>query len=297
MGIERRGAVGRKQRTYTTGLPQGYFAQVREQHAQDGPTKRVPPPNTQVSMRTLMNKLEQEWIKTLEAPDAKAFFNWLRVTHGTSIKRESVPHSYWRRIMVFYRNTEHRSVDKAIQEDVEALSKDWGLLPPKPKEPASKKVIYSILVTNWARCEKVYADERQRLQVSAGILLGCISSSRIVSLFDTRKGESSAQTQQVQSRLDECAPQAKTQKVFDPSSPVANGLDPPVGTGLEPADLTSDVSGEGDFNLADLAPDGSVTDDGFNAGPEETGPSCGDISRSISSATPSPVDQTYSSRR
>lgn len=38
-------------------------------------------------------------------------------------------------------------------------------------------------------CQKAYADERQRQQVSAGILLSFISGSRLVSLFDTRVKE------------------------------------------------------------------------------------------------------------
>ncbi|KAF3492431.1 uncharacterized protein GIQ15_01948 [Arthroderma uncinatum] len=384
MTIQRGRGSGRRYRAYDTGLPRGHFAKVREQFARAGPTKRKRSENSTIGIRTVMNKLEQycprehnktprEWVETLEAPDAKAFFSWLRQTHGSSIKRDSVPGSYWRRIMMFHLEVTQRSVDRAIQADVDAflieLVKEWGLLPPKQKETANKKVVYTVLVANWTRCEKVYPDERQRLQVSAGILLGCITSSRLVSLFDTRKGESSGQTQtaatlstlsrvaspehsveipptssrksaaghrsRVESWLDECAPQAKRRVVgpgaslperarktlparaargtvrasipnsdidlemtestsisgsgdsvfsdsaysgsrgeaFSLTAPIDEGPGIPVEDGRGPVNLAPDgsnVAGEG-FDVADLISDGSVTDDGYNAGPEETG--------------------------
>ncbi|EFR03112.1 hypothetical protein MGYG_06107 [Nannizzia gypsea CBS 118893] len=373
-----------RRRVYHSGLPKGHFAKVREEFARAGPTKRKRADNSKIGIRTVMNKLEQycpselnktprEWIETLEAPDAKAFFSWIRQTHGTSIKRGSVPSSYWRRIIMIHLEVTQRSVDNTIQADVDTflveLVEERGLLPPKQKDTANKKVVYRVLAANWTLCEKVYADKRQRLQLSAGILLGCITSFRLVSLFDTRKGESTGPTQiavipptpsrvagqepsvempptssrertaghhsRVESWLDECAPQAKRRKAvpgasrpetvrrtlparaargtvrsgipnsdidlgmtdstsisgsgdsvfsdsaysgsrseaFSLTAPIDEGPAIPVEDGCElinPAPDRSNVAAEG-FDVTDLISDGSVTDDGYNAGPEETG--------------------------
>lgn len=61
---------------------------------------------------------------------------------------------------------------------------------PKDKPPGDRDDIHRILYANWVRCRKTYADERQRLQVSAGILMS-LFGQRLVSLFDTRKEKKS----------------------------------------------------------------------------------------------------------
>jgi hypothetical protein len=66
-----------------------------------------------------------------------------------------------------------------------------GLRRRRKKQPSGgKDDIYRLLYTNWARCRRVYADERQRLQMGTGILLSYISGARLVSLFDTRVTQS-----------------------------------------------------------------------------------------------------------
>ena len=66
-----------------------------------------------------------------------------------------------------------------------------GLRRRRKKQPSGgKDDIYRLLHVNWARCTRVYADERQRLQTGTGILLSYISGARLVSLFDTRVTES-----------------------------------------------------------------------------------------------------------
>lgn len=57
---------------------------------------------------------------------------------------------------------------------------------PLPKPTAASDDLLHFLVTHMAHCESVFADEKQRLYVLAGLNLSSISACRAVSLFDTR---------------------------------------------------------------------------------------------------------------
>ncbi|KAK2873246.1 hypothetical protein FQN49_002480 [Arthroderma sp. PD_2] len=57
---------------------------------------------------------------------------------------------------------------------------------PKRKPSRNNDDLYAILRGHWERCMKIYADEKQRLYVSAGIIISFISGVRLVSLFDTQ---------------------------------------------------------------------------------------------------------------
>lgn len=60
----------------------------------------------------------------------------------------------------------------------------------KKRSSGGKNDIYRLLYINWARCRRVYADERQRLQMRTNILLFYIFDARLISLFDTRVTQS-----------------------------------------------------------------------------------------------------------
>lgn len=58
------------------------------------------------------------WLKTMEAADVKAFYDWLHRTHQGRVKALSVLHSYWRRLKMFYRHFNKRGIDSFMAEDV-----------------------------------------------------------------------------------------------------------------------------------------------------------------------------------
>ncbi|OJD26669.1 hypothetical protein ACJ73_01952 [Blastomyces percursus] len=185
--VKRKGARGRN--PFETGLPKGHFKKVRQQHAKAGPTRKRQAQNTKIGKRTLLNKLiwlfcaeefdttPKRWCQTMDASALKAFYDWLHLTHKGRIKAHSVLHSYWRRLKSFYEYFNERAVDGATNKDslnyINYLGIEvWKLrVLPKDKPPGDRDDIHRILYANWVRCRKTYADERQRLQVSAGILM------------------------------------------------------------------------------------------------------------------------------
>ncbi|OJD20620.1 hypothetical protein ACJ73_08044 [Blastomyces percursus] len=194
---------------FTTGLPPGYFRKVREEHAKAGCTPKQYADNTKVGGRTVWNKLSwfcpsefnttpKQWLKNMEAADVKAFYDWLYRTHQGRIKALSVLHSYWRRLKMFYRRFNEQGIDSFTAEDVLNYinwlgKKVWKLrVLPREKPTGDKDDVYRILHTHWVRCSRAYADERQRLQVSVGILMSMFGQ-RLVSLFDTRVEKSKKQ--------------------------------------------------------------------------------------------------------
>ncbi|PGH17451.1 hypothetical protein AJ80_04821 [Polytolypa hystricis UAMH7299] len=131
------------------------------------------------------------WIKNMEAPDVKVFYDWLYETHQKSIRALSVLHSYWRRLKMFYKRFNKRGIENFMVEDVlnyiNWLGKEkWKLqVLPKEKLTGDKDDIYYILHTHWVQCLQAYTDKRQQLQVSIDILMG-LFSQWLVSLFNTR---------------------------------------------------------------------------------------------------------------
>ncbi|EER36672.1 conserved hypothetical protein [Histoplasma capsulatum H143] len=92
---------------------------------------------------------------------------------------------------MFYRHFNKQEIDSFTAEDVLNYinwlgKKVWKLrVLPREKPTGDKDDVYRILYTHWVRCRRAYADERQRLQVSAGILMSMFGQ-RLVSLFDTK---------------------------------------------------------------------------------------------------------------
>ncbi|OJD12900.1 hypothetical protein ACJ73_09278 [Blastomyces percursus] len=203
---KKKGVRGRN--PFETGLPKGHFKKVREQHAKAGPTRKRQASNTKIGKRTLWNKLiwlfcaeefdttPKRWFQTMDASDVKAFYDWLHRSHAHRIKAHSVLHSYWRRLKMFYEHFNERAVDDVTKKDalnyIEYLGIEvWKLRRlPKDKPSGDRDDVHRILYANWVRCRKTYADERQRLQVSVGILMS-LFGQRLVSLFDTCKGKKS----------------------------------------------------------------------------------------------------------
>lgn len=54
----------------------------------------------------------------MEAPDVKAFYDWLYETHRNSIKVHSVLHSYWRRLLMLYEMYTNQGFDRFAGKDV-----------------------------------------------------------------------------------------------------------------------------------------------------------------------------------
>ncbi|KAK2797607.1 hypothetical protein FQN50_009120 [Emmonsiellopsis sp. PD_5] len=219
---------------FATGLPAGHFRKLREGHAKAGPTQKEYADNTKVGGRTVWNKLScfcprefemtpRRWFKNMEAPDVKAFYDWLYKTHQGRIKALSVLHSYWRRLKMFYRRINKRGIDSFMAEDVLNYinwlgKKVWKLrVLPKEKPTGDKDDVYRILHTHWVRCPRAYADERQRLQVSVGILMSMFGQ-RLVSLFDTSVGKSKEQTEKEKERVGEAKNTACQQEPWEINS-------------------------------------------------------------------------------
>ncbi|QSS63012.1 hypothetical protein I7I51_00068 [Histoplasma capsulatum] len=214
-----------RQTEFSTGLPPGHFKKVREGHVKAGPTPRQYSDNTKVGGRTVWNKLlwfcprefntsPGRWLKTMEAADVKAFYDWLHRTHQGRVKALSVLHSYWRRLKMFYRHFNKRGIDSFMAEDVLNRQqyinwlgkKKWKLrVLPKQKPTGDMGDVYRILHTHWVRCPRVYADERQRLQVSVGILMSMFGQ-RLVSLFDTNKRKKQKENGEVKNMASEQEP-------------------------------------------------------------------------------------------
>ncbi|EGC45023.1 conserved hypothetical protein [Histoplasma capsulatum var. duboisii H88] len=98
---------------------------------------------------------------------------------------------YWRVLKSLYVDKHGFGMDETMQRDCRnyknRIIRSMGLRRrPKRKPSGNKDDIYRILIGHWARCTRVYVDEKQRLYVATGILLSYISGSRLVSLFDTR---------------------------------------------------------------------------------------------------------------
>lgn len=67
------------------------------------------------------------------------------------------------------------------------VSKRMGLRRhPLPKPTAASDDLLHFLITHMVHCNSVFADEKQRLYVLAGLNLSSVSACRAVSLFDTR---------------------------------------------------------------------------------------------------------------
>ncbi|EER28337.1 hypothetical protein CPC735_062100 [Coccidioides posadasii C735 delta SOWgp] len=128
----------------------------------------------------------------------KLWLDWLKATHKHCIKSDKTIWVYWRRLKMFY-EVKHKgnAIDDATTKDcinytwamIDRWEEKWGVRrDPLEARNASggKDDIYQFLRANWELCMKVYADEQQWLQNSAGLLLSYISGSRLVSLFETK---------------------------------------------------------------------------------------------------------------
>jgi hypothetical protein len=177
---------------------------------------------------------------------------------------------------------------------------------PKRKPAGKKEDIYRILLAHWVRCRKVYRDEKQRLMVPTGILLSYMTGCRLVSLFDTRvkidedpmvidnDKETIGETQEDMmldtddefdhNKLEKpapgrskCQPKRVLEKVEEDR---ADSSDTDVDSDMDNSvfsddgqdkDSDTDYSTFEDDDLDRFSDDSSVTDDEYDAGPEEAG--------------------------
>ncbi|OJD21511.1 hypothetical protein ACJ73_07150 [Blastomyces percursus] len=134
---------------------------------------------------------EAEFFENLTAGRVKTYFDWLETTHRNSIKAASAFDGYWRLLKTLYVEHTGHGMDDGMAQDClnykNVVIKRWGLRRRLKRKPSgTKDDVYRILHSQWTRCTKAYADEKQRHYVATGILLSFIFGARLVSLFDTR---------------------------------------------------------------------------------------------------------------
>ncbi|KMP00012.1 hypothetical protein CIHG_06220 [Coccidioides immitis H538.4] len=68
------------------------------------------------------NTTPKLWIKKMEAPGARVFYNWQCETHQTRIKGPSVLHSYWCCLKIFNEYLNKRGIESFMAEDILDMS-------------------------------------------------------------------------------------------------------------------------------------------------------------------------------
>ncbi|OJJ65625.1 hypothetical protein ASPBRDRAFT_670028 [Aspergillus brasiliensis CBS 101740] len=141
-----------------------YYAERWKLHLESGPTLPKYASDTNISAASVRGKWSRfcsqacqdpgTLLMNLTGPDVKSWFDWIEENFST------------------YMN---------------GVSKRMGLRRhPLPKPTAASDGLLHFLVTHMAHCDSVFADEKQRLYVLAGLNLSSISACRAVSLFDIR---------------------------------------------------------------------------------------------------------------
>ncbi|BCR96735.1 uncharacterized protein AKAW2_30054A [Aspergillus luchuensis] len=275
-----------------------YYAERRKLHLERGPTLPEYASNTNISAASVRGKWSRfcsqacqdpdTLLKNLTAPDVKSWFDWIEENFSGSIKAHSALANYWRTLKRLYFIKNHQEMEPNMQTDcrnyMNVVSRRMGLRRhPLPKPTAASDDLLHFLVTHMAHCDSVFADEKQRLYVLAGLNLSSISACRAVSLFDTRH---TVNLQPDGRPLETSGPKNPSNRTKCESSFKKSEDEAPSGgsshtTGkdtemseLEETDLDDIFSHHSDLETAsdvDCDSDASsVTDDGYLEGDEET---------------------------
>lgn len=130
-------------------------------------------------------------LENLTAADVKSWFDWIEKNFKGSIKAHSALANYWRTLKRLYFMQNRHEMETRMQGDclnyMNVVSKRMGLRRhPLPKPTAASDDLLHFLVTHMVHCDSVFADEKQRPYVLAGLNLSSVSACQAVSLFDTR---------------------------------------------------------------------------------------------------------------
>ncbi|KAG1884939.1 hypothetical protein F4604DRAFT_1918608 [Suillus subluteus] len=179
--------------------PSAYYQSLRKDLATSGRTAPRHAANTRRSKSSLLVKLDafciemgedrESFIANAQAEDLKTFLRWT-LDRYPKVRASNSLSSYWRALKMYIVDSTGRSLDDAVVRDVlnykSQLVDEYRLSRlPRKRGVACVDDIYHILFYHWAYDKAVYADEQQRVQVAAGILMASYFGCRPVSMFDT----------------------------------------------------------------------------------------------------------------
>ncbi|KAL2048924.1 hypothetical protein ABVK25_010777 [Lepraria finkii] len=189
----------RRQRK-TGRLPPSYYIQQRQELAVQGRTRPKVADNTKKGLALVLRKwsrfcdeLRREpetFLQEAQVPDFKIFWKWT-LDRYKRIKTASSLKNYWRVLRMHILNKADRDFDPRERKDIHnylnLLITEYGLRTvPKKKPVIGLDDLYLLLYTHWVLDNWTYRDERQRVQVAAGLLAAVFFGCRPCSLFDTR---------------------------------------------------------------------------------------------------------------
>ncbi|ODM15441.1 hypothetical protein SI65_09044 [Aspergillus cristatus] len=271
-----------------------YYTERRKRHLENGPTLPLYASNTNISAASVRGKWNRfcsqaglapdVLIENLTAADVKSWFNWIEKNFEGSIKAHSALANYWRTLKRLYFMQNRREMETRMQGDclnyMNVVSKRMGLCRhPLPKPTAASDDLLHFLVTHMVHCDSVFADEKQRVYVLAGLNLSSVSACRAVSLFDTRHPvDLQADGRPPQHSEAERRNEIMESHIFagssgDKEAAGDSGYETGVESHLskpEEADLDNEFGSETESNTDCDSDASSVTEDGYLEGDEET---------------------------
>ncbi|KAI9784715.1 MAG: hypothetical protein M1816_000718 [Peltula sp. TS41687] len=233
--------------------PPGYYIKLRKDLAGKGRTPAQPADNTKKFSNEL-RETPDDLLRMAKPEDFKAFLRWTL---------DKCPRKTASTMDV----TNYKKI----------LEKEYSLRKlPQHKPVMSSDDLYHLLFVYWVYDDSTYPDERQRVQVATALLLAAFTGCRLCSLFDTRLRFEDDNQSDEDKVLNRQAHHIKTNVGWTSSD---DDLEMPS------LESNSDVASESDFdkfnaeadNESEMISDAGTsydsdggTQDGYDAGPEET---------------------------